>query len=118
MILGLQLIALVFTLVMIYFSYLHYRRGEINGMEILIMLLVWIGAILIVLFPNLFEVFSKTIAISRPFDLAVIGGFIFVIPLVYLAYVRTRRLEKKIEEYTRKEALESIYKKNKTPGKK
>src|SRR5258708_23378422 len=101
MILGLQLIALVFTLVMIYFSYLHYRRGEINGMEILIMLLVWIGAILIVLFPNLFEVFSKTIAISRPIDFSVIRCFIFMIPLFYLFYVMTKRLEKNIEVYTR-----------------
>lgn len=105
MILGLQIIALIFALIMIYFAYLHYRRGEINGLEILFWLLAWGGAILIIAFPEIFSLFSRTIAISRAFDLAVIGGFILVIPLVYLSYIRTKRLEKKLEEYVRREAL-------------
>lgn len=108
MILGLQIIALIFALIMIYFAYLHYRRGEINGMEILFWLVAWIGAITIILFPTAFKAFSETIAISRAFDLAMLGGFILVIPLVYLSYVRTNKLEKKLEEYTRNDALKNI----------
>ena len=108
MILGLQIIALLFALIMIYFAYLHYRKGEINGIEILFWLIAWIGAIFIVLFPQLFRAFSQTIAISRAFDLAVLGGFIITIPLIYLAYVRTKRLEKKLEELIRREALKDI----------
>lgn len=108
MILGLQIIALIFALIMIYFAYLHYRRGEINGIEILFWLICWIGAITIVLFPAAFKIFSETIAISRAFDLAILGGFILIIPLVYLSYVRTNRLEKKLEEYIRRETLKDI----------
>lgn len=108
MILGLQIIALIFALIMIYFAYLHYRRGEINGIEILFWLVVWIGAIAIILFPVAFKTFSETIAISRAFDLAMLGGFILIIPLVYLSYVRANKLEKKLEEYTRNEALKNI----------
>src|SRR3989344_6288950 len=108
MILGLQIIALVFTLIMVYFTYLHYRRNEVNGIEALFLFVSWIGAILIVLFPNIFSTFSNAVAISRPFDLAVIGGVMFVIPLVYSSYVRTKRLEKRIEQYVREEALKSV----------
>ncbi len=108
MILGLQIIALIFALIMIYFAYLHYRRGEINGIEILFWLICWIGAIVIVLFPEAFKAFSETIAISRAFDLAILGGFILIIPLVYLSYVRANKLEKKLEEYTRQEALKDV----------
>lgn len=108
MILGLQVIALIFSLIMIYFAYLHYRRGEINGLEMLFWLLAWMGAIFIALFPEIFRVFSSTIAISRAFDLAMIGGFMLVIPLVYIAYIRTRRIEKKLEELIRKDALKDI----------
>lgn len=108
MIVGLQVIALIFALIMIYFAYVNYRRGEINGMEILFWLISWIGAILITLFPEPFRVFSSTIAISRAFDLAMIGGFVLVIPLVYFSYVRTRKIEKKLEEYIRQEALNDI----------
>lgn len=105
MILGLQIIALLFVLVMFYFTYLHFRRKELNLIEAIGMLIAWSGAVLIILMPRLFSAFSQSIAISRAFDLAVIGGFIFVFPLVYLAYIRTRRLERKIEKYIRNEAL-------------
>lgn len=108
MIFGLQIIALIFALVMIYFAYLHFRRGEINGLEILFWLIAWIGAIFIALFPEVFRVFSATIAISRAFDLAMIGGFMLVIPIVYSAYIRTRRIEKKLEELIRKDALKDV----------
>lgn len=108
MILGLQVIALIFALIMIYFAYLHYRRGEINGLEIISWLVVWFGAILLISFPELFRTFSSTIAISRPFDLAVIGGFILLIPIVYISYIKTKRLEKKLEKYVRGDALNNI----------
>lgn len=114
MILGLQLIALIFALIMLYFIYLHYRRSELTSIEVIIMFAVWLGAILIILMPNLFDLLSRTIAVSRSFDLAVIGGFLFVIPLVYISYIRTRRLEKKIEEYVRKEVLEEFQNAKKT----
>lgn len=113
MILGLQIIALVFALIMTYFAYLHYRRGEISGFEISFWFVAWLGAIFVVLFPAVVSTWSQKIAISRAFDLAVIGGFVFVIPLVYLSYVRTRRLEKKLEEYVRKEALSVLVTKKK-----
>lgn len=108
MILGLQVIALIFALIMIYFAYTNYRRGEINGVEILFWIMAWMGAILIVLFPEIFRTFARTIAINRAFDLAMIGGFILVIPLIYFAYIRTKRLEKKLEDIVRKEALKQI----------
>lgn len=109
MILGLQIIALVFALIMIYFAYLHYRKGDINRGEMLFWSISWIGAIFIITFPSIFGAFAQTIAISRAFDLAVVGGFILVIPLVYSAYVRTKRLERKFEELIRKESLRTIY---------
>lgn len=108
MILGLQVIALIFALIMIYFAYLHYRRGEINGLEILFWLIAWISAIFIAVFPASFRVFSATIAISRAFDLAMIGAFILIIPLIYISYVRTKRLEKKFEEFILKNTLKDL----------
>lgn len=108
MILGLQIIALIFSLIMIYFAYLHYRRGEINGLEISFWLMAWMGAIFIALFPGVFRIFSSTIAVSRAFDLAMIGGFILVIPIMYSSYIRTKKLEKKMEDFVRENALKNI----------
>lgn len=113
MILGLQVIALIFSLIMLYFAYLHYRRGEINGLEILFWFVAWVGAIFIAIFPEIFRGFSRTIAISRAFDLAMIGGFVLVVPLVYISYIKTKRIEKKFEEWVRKDAKKNFNKNNK-----
>ncbi len=113
MIFGLQVIALCFALIMIYFAYLHYRRQEINGFEMLFWLGSWCGAVTIIIFPEIFKMFSQTIAISRAFDLAVLGGFILIIPMVYISYIRTKRLERKIEKLVREESIRKISAKNK-----
>ncbi len=108
MILGLQIIAVIFAFIMIYIAYLHYKRGELGGLEMFFWLTAWTGAVFIALFPDVFRVFSAKIAISRAFDLAMIGGFVLVIPVVYSAYIRTKRLEKKLEELIRKDALNGL----------
>lgn len=115
MIVGLQVAAIIFALIMIYFAYLHYSRGELNGIEVLSWYVIWVVTILIIIFPDLLKAFTQTFAIARVFDLMVIGGFIVVISMVYMAYIRTRRIEKKIEEYTRAESLKEVKReKNKT----
>ena len=42
----------------------------------------------------------------------IMGGLVLVITMVALAYVRTRRIEKKFERFIRKEALKGLKKKN------
>lgn len=113
MIIGLQVTAIVFALIMIYFAYLHYSRGELNGIEILSWIIIWVVTIGIVTFPELLKTFALTFSISRVFDLMVIGGFIVVISLVYMAYIRTKRLEKKLEDYVREEAIIGVEKNKK-----
>lgn len=105
MIIGLQIIALLFAFSMVYFAILHYKRGEINATEIISWLIMWAIAIVVIIFPELLRSFASTFLVTRVFDLMVIGGFILVISIVSVAYVRTKKLEKKLEELVRKEAL-------------
>ncbi|HUC95029.1 MAG TPA: DUF2304 domain-containing protein [Candidatus Saccharimonadales bacterium] len=105
MIIGLQVISLLFAFSMVYVAVLHFKRGEINGVEITSWLVMWAAAIVIIIFPELLRPFASTFLVTRVFDLMVIGGFILVISMVSIAYLRTRRLEKKLEELVRKEAL-------------
>ncbi len=108
MIIGLQLVAIIFALVMIYVSYLNYSRGELSRTEILTWYIIWIVTIVFVFFPQLLSSFAQTFSISRVFDLLVIGGFILVISMVYKTYVSTRKLEKKMEELVRNDSLKEL----------
>lgn len=106
MILGLQVVGVFFALVMIYLALLNYKRGELNGAEILSWLIVWVFVIFVTVFPELLRTFATTFAVSRLFDLMVVGAFIVVIGMVSSAYVRTKRLEKRLEELVRKLSME------------
>ncbi len=110
MILGLQFIALAFALVMIYFAYVNFRKGEINKVEFAVWFTAWALSMIIVIFPDTIRKITQTFLIARLLDLLVAGGFLLVIVMVSIAYLRTRRIEKKIEELVRKEALKEIKK--------
>ena len=107
MIIGLQIIALLFSFSMVYFAVLHFKRGEIGKVEFASWLIMWTVAIIVIVFPELLRSFAKTFLVTRVFDLMVIGGFIVVISMVATAYVRTKQMEKKLEDLVRREALKS-----------
>jgi hypothetical protein len=113
MILGLQIIAILFAFVMIYFAILHRRRGEIDRAEIISWVVIWGFTILIIIFPELLRNFARNFFITRLFDLIVVGGFILVISMAVKTYIGTKRMEKKLEDYVRRGSLKSVEKKNK-----
>lgn len=112
MILGLQIIAILFAFVMIYFSILHYRKGEIDKLEEVSWVVIWALTIFVVIFPELLRTFAQKFFITRLFDLMVVGGLLLVITMVARSYVRTRKIEKKFEEFVRKEALKDAKRKS------
>lgn len=113
MILGLQFIAIAFALVMIYFAYINFRKGEINRFEFLIWIVMWGSAMVIVIFPETLRKVAQTFQIARLLDLLIAGGFVLVSIMVSIAYIRTKRIEKKIEDYVRKESLHDLQRKEK-----
>lgn len=108
MIIGLQILAILFSFCMIYFAVIGYKKKVLNGIEISSWLVLWMCTIVIIVFPELLRSFSMTFLVTRVFDLMVIGGFILVISLVSSAYIRTKRNEKKLEELVRREALKNV----------
>jgi hypothetical protein len=105
MIVGLQIIAIIFALCMIYFAILSYKRQELDRLEIGIWLTLWVFAVVVIIFPELLRKFASTFLVTRVFDLMVIGGFVLVISMVVSTYIRTKRSEKKLEELVRKLSL-------------
>lgn len=110
MIIGLQIIALIFSFSMVYFALLHYKRGEIRKSEIISWVGIWTAAIIVIIFPELLRAFASTFLVTRVFDLMVVGGFVLVISMVSSTYLRSKRLEKKMEDLVRSQALEKTTK--------
>ena len=113
MILGLQIIAIIFSFLMIYLALLNKRRNEIDTSEFISWVVIWSLTIFVVIFPELLRSFAQRFFITRLFDLMVVGGFVLVIAMVTKAYLGVKRMEKKLENLIRKEALKDVKEKKK-----
>src|SRR3989338_10337551 len=117
-ILGIQILGLLFSLVMLYFTFLHYKRKEYSVETFLFWIVLWIGFIFMVIFPTSLDFVIKDILkFGRRLDFFIIGGFIFLIALVYYNYITVKSIRIKVEKVIRKIALENAVKKNKNEKK-
>lgn len=107
MILGIQVVSFVFALIMIYLSYVNFRKKEIDKVDFYTWLIIWIAASSVVLFPEMLRDFSSRFLITRLFDLMVVAGFILLISMTAKTYVRSNKTEKKMEEFLRQDAIKN-----------
>lgn len=108
---GIQIVAIIFALFMMYFSYLHYRRREFTAMEFSFWMTLWVGLAFIVIFPRSASFILRTFSISRTFDLVIIVAIIVLFGVTFRNYVILKRVAKKVEEFVRAHALEDHEKK-------
>lgn len=106
MIIGIQIVGIIFSLSMIYFAILHFRRREIDVVEIAVWMFVWIFALSAIVFPDLLQPFARTFLFARLFDMMTVGAFLLVIVMTVKTYIATRKIEKKIENLVRKNSIE------------
>jgi len=104
---GLQIVAILFALWMIYFSYLHFRRHEFSRIEFVLWQILWVGLIVVVLLPKSVNFILDAFSITRAFDLVVIVGVVILFGITFRNYVVIKRLERKIEEAVRHEAIQN-----------
>lgn len=102
---GAQILALLFVLWMVYFSYLHFRRREFTIYEFLFWMIVWAGLAFIAIFPHRINFLLKTFSISRTFDFVVVVGISILFGLMFRNYVLLRRMERRIEDLVRRQSL-------------
>lgn len=106
MLLGIQILGVLFALFMLYLTFLHQKRKDFNSKEYALWTILWVGAIIATLFPNLLEPFTRTLQLTRNMDLIIIFGFIFLIGVTFTNYIVLRKTQKKVDNIVRRMALE------------
>jgi hypothetical protein len=102
---GLQLVAIIFALWMLYFSYLHYRRHEFNRLEFILWEILWIGLVVVVILPHSVQFILNAFSITRTFDFVVIVAIVILFGVTFRNYVLQKRLNRKLEELVRQLTL-------------
>lgn len=105
MVSGIQVIGAIFGLALSYFTFLHYKRDEFTIREFLAWEILWVGFILVTLYPNRIQVFAGSLGAIRGFDLFSLFGFIVVLSISYYTYVSLDRLRKSLEKAIRDIAI-------------
>ena len=106
MVLGIQLVGVLFVLVMLYLTYLYYKKGQYSKTSAIFWVIIWGAAMILLTFQQSVERVIEQLQFARVFDLYMTIGLLFVLALMFYDYVRVERLERKVEELVRKIATE------------
>ena len=101
----LQIVAVVFALGMLYWSYLSFRRGVIRLPEMVFWTLAWAGAILMAIRPSSTTSFMQSLHINRTMDLFVMVGFMLIWVVLFFNHLENRRLKRRLAELVKELAL-------------
>ena len=107
MILGIQILGIVFSLIMIYLTFLYYKRKHYSRASLLLWTAVWLGTLILVLFPQTIYGIMETLRIERTVDFFVICGFLFFSVVIFYLYNSVKQMQRKMEKLVRKIAIET-----------
>jgi len=105
MVLGIQIIGIVFAIGMIFLTYLCYRKNDFNIKDFSLWMIAWILFLIAAIFPNTLNKALESLRIYSVFDVFVVGGFIFITSIVFYLYRVTRRNQRKLEKVVKELAL-------------
>jgi len=108
---AIQLFGLVIGLSAVYFSHLYYKKAEFNKAEFIFWLAVWIGFIIVSVFPQITAPLTTYLHLSRPMDLVMILSFIFLFSLSFRNYISTKKQGRWIEKIVRELSMKGAKKK-------
>jgi len=94
------LVALIMGLII-----LRYRQGKIGTIALLVWLFLWIGAAVVILFPNSTSVVAHFLGIARGSDLILYLSVILIFYLLFRVFVRLEQIDQGITQVVRALAL-------------
>lgn len=111
---ALQLFGIVFALFALSRAVLRYKDKSIKANELFFWSIIWIGVIVIALFPGIFVALSSFFGIGRGVDILLYIGMILLFYLLFRIYVKFEAQQKEITALVREVALQNAQKKETT----
>lgn len=100
-----QLLGFIFGVAMIYFSFVKYKRKELNRPEFLVWLSCWVLLLIIAITPSALDPLIAPLHFYRRLDFFVVLGFFVLLMLGFQNFSSVRKMEKKLEKFVREDAL-------------
>ncbi len=113
MLIGIQIFGLLFIAIMIYLTYLNYKRHNYGSKSFFLWITIWIIAAIIAIFPNMTYNFMEILNIQRTQDFFFMGAIIILFITVFHMYITIKKTHAKVEKLVRERAIKNPQKKTK-----
>jgi len=113
MIVGIQAVGILFALVMMYLTFLYYKRSNYSTRSFVLWICIWAAFVILTVFPQTLYGLMEELSIQRTVDLFIIGGFMLFAVIIFYLFSTIKYLEARIEQVVRKVALENPKRKKK-----
>ena len=103
-----EVVGLIFVFVMLYFTYLEYKRSRLTKLGFTFWFVSWIFSFLLIVFHEYINEILPEIRLIRVLDLYMILAFMFLFGIVFYLFVVIKHIEKRIENIIRTLALKPV----------
>ena len=110
--LGIQIIASLFAIFMLYVAFWHLKQGNLSRPEFIFWLLLWAAFVYFALFPKVLDPLLVKLFFVRRLDLLMLVAFMILAYLGFQNHIGIKSLQRQIETLTRQHALKHARKKN------
>ena len=114
MLFGFQILGILFGLIMMYLTFLYYKRANYDKTGLIFWFLVWVGFTFLVAFPSITYGVMDVLEIERTADFFYVSGFLFFSLILFYVYNLTKKNQKQLETLVR----EIAFKRAEAKGKK
>ncbi len=101
-----QFLGIVFGLAMLYFTYVKFRRRELNQLELTVWSTGWILLVIVAIVPFALDPLIHPLNFYRRLDFFVVVGFFVLLGLGFFNYSTVKKMERKVEQFVRQQALQ------------
>ena len=105
MLLGIQLVGLLFGLLMLYMTFVFSKKGDFTSREWVVWSGMWVSFLALVIFPNMLNPFVGKLELVRKMDLFISMGIMSFAAIIFYTYSVMRSNQKKLEDVTREVAF-------------
>ena len=102
---AIQITAVLFAILMVYLTVLHYHRKEFTVSECIVWLVIWGGLIVVVIFPTSVSFLLDPLKIRSTFDFILVAAIVVLFANTFRQTVALRRINRKLEALIREDAL-------------
>ncbi len=108
--LGIQIISICFAGFMLYVTFLHRKRGNLNKPEFLFWTFLWLAFIYFALFPKVLDPVLAQLFVTRTMDLLMISAFMILAYLGFMNHVGIKNLQNQIRKIVSQKAIKNTKK--------